>query len=144
MKAEDVVDPRGASQVTGAEPNQNCRPQVRRPQDQVPDQHGAWHLAVLDLMLRYGGSFVKALSLAWERADPQNHVRLYGAFGCYYDEYARRCRAPAVQTGQGDFQSQQRVCGKCNRLYTASADAAGSFCGGCLAACGGVAIDTVG
>lgn len=63
---------------------------VLRTPSGVPAQHSADHLAVLDAMRAYGGSFVEALSDAWRRADCENHRQLYRAFSGYWNRYAER------------------------------------------------------
>lgn len=53
----------------------------------VDEQGSASHLAALDAMERYGGSFVRNLAIAWKRADEENHARLVGPFRHYLDQY---------------------------------------------------------
>lgn len=55
----------------------------------TPDQFSEQHHATLGAMLRFGGSFVKCIGEAWQRADASNHDRLYAAFPEYYEQYAK-------------------------------------------------------
>lgn len=43
---------------------------------------------LVDVMLRYGGSFVQALAQCWLRADAQNRARLKAAFPDVWAEYS--------------------------------------------------------
>ena len=43
-------------------------------------------MEAIDLMEKYGGSFVKALSTAWYRADANNRQKLEKTFS-YFEEY---------------------------------------------------------
>ncbi|MFZ1005315.1 MAG: hypothetical protein WAN65_00655 [Candidatus Sulfotelmatobacter sp.] len=43
---------------------------------------------VLNAMERYGGSFVSALAVAWQRADMINQAKLRTAFGNYWEHYS--------------------------------------------------------
>ncbi len=53
----------------------------------TPNPHSAEHVEVLDAMAALGGSFVVALAEAWRRADAENHLLLYRAFGHVYSRY---------------------------------------------------------
>jgi hypothetical protein len=44
--------------------------------------------AAIHAMLIYGGSFVQALAVCWQRADPVNQQRLRLAFHDVWREYA--------------------------------------------------------
>lgn len=55
--------------------------------DSLPDRHSAEHMETLDNMERTGGGFVACLAAAWRRADPDNHAKLFSAFGDYYRQY---------------------------------------------------------
>lgn len=44
-------------------------------------------IAVLECMEKYGGSFVKALAIAAQRADPINLAKLKAAFPEYWQQY---------------------------------------------------------
>jgi hypothetical protein len=44
--------------------------------------------ATVEAMVRYGGSFVKALGQAWYAADSDNKSRLRAAFPEYWKQYA--------------------------------------------------------
>lgn len=46
-------------------------------------------LQVIGAMLRYGGSFVKALATAWQLADDSNAAKIEAAFPDYIEKYRR-------------------------------------------------------
>lgn len=43
---------------------------------------------ITEAMIRFGGSFVKALGNLWRIGDLSNRARLQNAFGAYWNEYA--------------------------------------------------------
>lgn len=51
------------------------------------DRNSTEHHEVLDAMERFGGGFVKALAIAWRKADPTNHAKLMSQFGDYWRQY---------------------------------------------------------
>ena len=52
-------------------------------------------------MLKYGGSFVHALAVAYGRADPENRRRIEAAFPEYFEEYATKFgAAPSEAEGR--------------------------------------------
>jgi hypothetical protein len=56
--------------------------------------------AVVQAMLQYGGSFVRALALCWQRADPVNQQRLRLAFGHVWAEYRALAQRAAAAHDQ--------------------------------------------
>jgi hypothetical protein len=53
--------------------------------------------AIVDAMIRYGGSFVAALGRLWYLADPQNQARLKATFGDYWTKYRELAQLHAEQ-----------------------------------------------
>lgn len=44
---------------------------------------------VVEMMERYGGSFVQALAVCFHRADIHNFIKLRTTFSNYWDEYEK-------------------------------------------------------
>jgi hypothetical protein len=44
-------------------------------------------LEIIDAMEMYGGSFIKALAIAWACADPINRATIKAAFPAYWRQY---------------------------------------------------------
>jgi hypothetical protein len=67
-------------------------------QPMAQQQNAITDADVLNVMERYGGSFVKALAVAWRRADAENRDKLMRAFWQYWDQYA--AMAAAIQRSE--------------------------------------------
>lgn len=52
---------------------------------------------IVQTMLRFGGSFAKALAVACERADDDNLARIKRAFPELWSEYAEMARLSAIR-----------------------------------------------